>query len=144
MYPWLMIWAPNLYFPWSGSVAQKIDPSTNWFFDGINASAGNGRIEKKAFDVASYGRQLGLMAEVLVELADRQEGPLSPDGAQALGRLKGIQARITAIKEEDGVSAAQDVLNRLAHLRHSNPAALSKVTPQLRALLGDDNLGGAD
>ena len=73
MYPWLFLWAPQLQLPFSGDVAQRIEPRTQWFFDGIDASAGDGRIERRAFEVASYGRQLGLLAEVLVEATRRGE-----------------------------------------------------------------------
>ena len=61
MFPWLWLYAPQLYFPWSGSVAQQIEPNVDWFFDSINAAAGDGKIERKAFDKASYGTQLGLL-----------------------------------------------------------------------------------
>ena len=37
MYPWLWFWAPQFHFPFSGSVAQRIEPDTRWFFDGIPA-----------------------------------------------------------------------------------------------------------
>ena len=73
MFPWILFWAPQLYFPWSGSVIQDIDPETTWFPATLTARAGNGRIEKRALnDVASYGRQLGLITEVLIEIAGKQ------------------------------------------------------------------------
>lgn len=62
MMTWPLIWAPqwHLHFPFSGSVAQDIDPDVNWFFAGIRPQAGNKEIERKAFDIASYGRATGL------------------------------------------------------------------------------------
>ena len=30
MFPWLWLWAPQLHFPWSGDVAQDIEPTTTW------------------------------------------------------------------------------------------------------------------
>lgn len=98
MFPWFLVWSPHLYFPWSGSVAQRIEPDTNWFFDAIPAAAGNGQIEKQAWAVASYGRQLGLLTEIVIELAERQ-AELAPEGGAALKRLKGIQTRIEKIKQ---------------------------------------------
>ena len=76
MYPWIWLWAPQIYFPWSGSVAQKIEPSTSWFFDAIDPSAGDGRIERRACEIASYGRQLGLITEVLLD-STKEHGALS-------------------------------------------------------------------
>ena len=73
MFPWLWYWAPQVHFPWSGRVAQQIAPDTHWFFGGIRPGAGDARIEEQAFGVASYGKQLGLITEVLLALA--QESP---------------------------------------------------------------------
>jgi hypothetical protein len=100
MFPWLWFWSPQFHFPWSGSVRQRIDPITNWFFDSIPPAAGDGQIEKRAFEVASYGRQLGLIIEVLVEVAAKQ-APLSPDAAGSLERLKAIQTAIEKIKRDE-------------------------------------------
>jgi hypothetical protein len=41
------------------SATIDFSPNANWFFDAIPAQAGNAKIEQKAFEVASYGRQLG-------------------------------------------------------------------------------------
>ena len=86
MFPWLWFWAPQVHLPWSGNVAQDIEPSTSWFFRGIRPQSGDGEIEERAFAVASYGRQLGLITEVLLELAE-QLAPASPQGGEALARL---------------------------------------------------------
>lgn len=40
MFPWLWFWAPHIHFPWSGSVAQQIDPNLGWFFGAIQPSSG--------------------------------------------------------------------------------------------------------
>ena len=100
MVPWLWFWAPQLHFPGSGDVAQRIEPNTNWFFDSIDAPAGNGRIEKKAFETASYGKQLGLITEVLLEVAQAHP-TLSADAAESLRRLKKIHADIEALKTKN-------------------------------------------
>ena len=59
MFPWFWLWAPQLRLPFSGDVAQEIEPRLDWFFAGIKPQAGNARIEARAFDVATYGDQLG-------------------------------------------------------------------------------------
>jgi hypothetical protein len=111
MFPWLWVWAPQLHWPLSGSVAQRIEPDTDWFFGAIAPAAGDGKVEQKAFAVASYGKQLGLIAEVLVDLAE-QQALRSDKGREALARLKQIQSRIENIKdtsyeEELGLLEAQ-------------------------------------
>lgn len=95
MFPWLWQWSPQFHFPLSGSVAQRIDPDA--FFGAIPPWAGDGAMEQKAFEVASYGRQLGLITELLLDLASQQP-PATPAGRKAQARLAEIQARIEALK----------------------------------------------
>ena len=40
MNPWFFFWAPQLTMPFGGSVAQRIEPDTTWFFNGIAPTAG--------------------------------------------------------------------------------------------------------
>jgi hypothetical protein len=100
VFPWIWFWAPQIHFPWSGDVAQRIAPSTRWFFAGIPGNAGDAEIEEKAFSVASYGRQLGLITEVLIEVAE-QVGTTSAAAATSLERLKTIRAQIERIKSAE-------------------------------------------
>lgn len=136
MFPWLWFWAPQLHFPLSGSVAQRIEPNTNWFFDAIAPTAGNGRIERKACEVASYGRQLGLITEVLIDLAE-QIAPRSAQAGESLARLRSIQADIERIKAEDVEALAREIEERLRQLRRHR-AAFSRLAPRLQAALRED------
>lgn len=79
-------------FPLSGNVAQK------WFDDVINAGAGDAKVEKKVVEVASYGRQLGLISEIIIDLAN-QMPPDTETGKQSLERLTAIQEEIEAVKK---------------------------------------------
>ena len=99
MYPWLTFWAPQLNFPFSGGVAQQIEPNAGWFFGAIQPSAGDGELERKAFKVASYGRQLGLITELLLDMA-AQTPPSTAKGREAHKRLQDIQAAIEALKAQ--------------------------------------------
>ena len=136
MFPWLWLYAPRLYFPWSGSVAQQIEPNMDWFFDSINADAGDGKIEKKAFDEASYGTQLGLLTKVLVELADKQ-APLSPKAAESLDRLKDIQLKIDNIKKDQASSLAHSIEEQVRQFQKSNPVEFARLGDRLRGILGE-------
>lgn len=142
MFPWLFVWAPNLHFPWSGSVAQQIDPSTSWFFDSVNAQAGNGAVEKQAVQVASYGRQLGLITDVLLDLADHQ-APLEGEAAKALGSLKDIRTQIESLKANQLAAQLQDLETSMQSLNQHYPEAfaqlLARVTPMLSAPITQDN-----
>jgi hypothetical protein len=131
MFPWSTFWAPQIYFPYS-NFAQTVEPITDWFFGAIPSSAGNARVERKAVDVASYGRQLGLITELLIDLA-KQAPPTSQEGKQALKRLADIKARIDALKEQDAQSLLQDIEAKLAQLKQQHPASYQALAGRLGA-----------
>ncbi|MDR7148198.1 hypothetical protein J2W49_000126 [Hydrogenophaga palleronii] len=135
MFPWFLIFAPQWQLPFSGSVAQRIDPHTDWFFEGIDATSGDGRIERQAFEVASYGRQLGLLTEVLVDLAE-QVTPQSEAAVRSLKRLRVIQAEIEKIKTQDAVSLIRDVEQALDRLQTQHPAEYERLRGSMQLRLG--------
>jgi hypothetical protein len=100
MFPWFWLWAPQVRLPFSGDVAQDIEPSLDLFFAGIKPRSGNARIEAQAFDVASYGDQLGVITRLLLELAERQPADVQAASAP-LRELRDIHARIEAIKDQE-------------------------------------------
>ena len=98
MYPWLWFWAPQWHLPWSGDVSLNIHPDTDWFSQNIKEEgAGNASIERRAFAIASYGKQLGLITEILIAVAE-QQSDLSNEAATSLERLKKIKAAIEMLK----------------------------------------------
>lgn len=126
MYPWLWFWAPQFHFPFSGSVAQRIEPDTDWFFAGIRPEAGNGDLEQQIFDVASYGRQLGLITEVL--LAQASPGTLAPDkAAKSLADLRGVYREVEDVKRRNCDKLSRSAMAVLEKLQASNPAELARV-----------------
>jgi len=133
MVPWIWWWAPSLrlQLPLSGSVLQDIDPELTWFFGAIQPDAGDGRIERKAFDVASYGRQLGWITEVLIELAERS-GVGEGEAADSLCKLRRIRAEIERIKDVEYDAEAEDALRAVARIRRrggARAAALQRRLP---------------
>ena len=136
MNPWLVFWAPQLYLPFSGSVTQRIEPNTNWFFDSITPTAGDGQIEKKAFEVASYGRQLGLITEVLIDIAGKIP-PGTDDGRDSLKRLKDIQTEIERLKEFDAAVLVRDVETKVARLKGKHKARYPQLRQKIQKTLVD-------
>jgi hypothetical protein len=137
MFPWFFLWAPQMTLPFGGSVAQRIDPSTGWFFDGIPASAGDPTIERKAFEVATYGRQLGLVTEVLADLA-AQTPPATAKGRKSLQRLSEIQQRIEQLKERDAIDTLEQIDSLLTRLKTTHPERLAAARQRIaRALAAD-------
>jgi gas vesicle protein len=100
MFPWVFNWSPVVHWPLSGPVRQLIAPETDWFFGRIRPEQGDARIEQRVVeDVASYGRQIGLISELLVELAGDAE--LSAQGRETLDRLKGIAKQVDEVKQDE-------------------------------------------
>ncbi|HEY0823683.1 MAG TPA: hypothetical protein VGD76_07845 [Ramlibacter sp.] len=137
MNPWFFFWAPQLTMPFGGSVAQRIEPDTRWFFGGIDPDAGDAEIERKAFDVATYGRQLGLITEVLVDLSE-QSPPGTAKGQKALKRLREIQLRIEQVKEHDAIDALEQIDSLLARLKKTHPERLAAARRRIAHALAAD------
>jgi hypothetical protein len=134
MFPWLWFWAPQFHFPWSGNDALRVDPNTHWFFQGISPKAGNPRIEEKAFAVASYGKQLGLITEVLIAQAE-QVGSPTPQAAESLAKLKAIAREIEAIKTGEYEQTAIDLEAQLQDLQRRGGPRFAQLSERLRPLL---------
>jgi hypothetical protein len=134
MLPWFWFWAPQLHLPWSGNVTQDIEPNTSWFFRGIEPTAGNASIEQKAFGVASYGRQLGLITEVLIEVARSNKG-LSKSAARSLQRLEAIRQEIEQIKDSEQEHSLQRLEAEVAALQRSGGEPFRRLSARLLPLL---------
>ncbi|MBP6337825.1 MAG: hypothetical protein KA375_09525 [Vitreoscilla sp.] len=139
MVPWLWFWAPQLHLPFSGSVAQNIEPNTTWFSDLIQPQAGNASIEARAFGVASYGKQLGQITEVLLALT---EGGKLDSGAAALSlqSLKEIKQAIDAIKDEEHAVANQRLVQQVSAARQHGGPRYALLAAQLRRELDQTHL----
>ena len=123
MFPWIWFWAPQVRLPFSGDVAQDIEPSLDLFFAGIKPRSGNARIEAKAFDVASYGDQLGTITKLLLEWAERL--PADDQAAsKPLQELRDIHARIEAIKDDEYEHELLALEARAAVLRQRRALAI--------------------
>jgi hypothetical protein len=134
MFPWLWLFAPQVHLPWSGSVAQQIAPDTHWFFSGISPGAGDARIEEKAFAVASYGKQLGLITEVLLELA-RASPKTSATTKESISKLEEIRAEIERIKGVEYARAADALAEQVRAIQQRGGAKAQALSARLRPLL---------
>lgn len=129
MFPWFWMWAPQLHYPLSGSVAQRIQPDTRWFFGAIPGQAGIGELEQRIFETASYGRQLGKLTEAVLALAD-PELARSAEGQQRIAELQQLAERIEAVKREDAQALEAHLRSQLDALRARNPEAVQALLAQ--------------
>lgn len=133
MFPWFWLWAPQLQFPFSGSVAQRIDPDTQWFFGGIRPQAGDGQLEQQIHEqIASYGRQLGLLTEVVLGVVGSEQVGAEQAG-RSLARLEEIRAEVEALKTQQDVQLAREAAAVLEQLAQRDPAALAALVQRFGA-----------
>lgn len=135
MFPWYWMWLPQIHFPLSGSVLQDNGPDISTFFGAIRPEAGIGSIEKEVFEVASYGRQLGLILDVLLPLA----GAAVPDpekSGKALEDLQKVYQRIEEVKLEKRADMERAAISLLSRIEKADPDMLGRIMmrfPQAQA-----------
>ena len=128
-------WSPQIHFPWSGGVMQQIDPDLTWFSQWITPGAGNAAIEEKAFTgVASYGKQLGLITDVLLALVEQTELTAEP---QSVEELRRIRNRIEMLKTVEYTLANDQIVAQVNKIRERGGSELRELATQLLPLLTD-------
>jgi hypothetical protein len=127
VFPWLLLWAPHYHL-----FNQNVQPQTDWTFGNISPLAGDAATEKRIHEgVASYGRQIGLVTEVLLSLADKDA--VSPAQAtESLDRLKEIREDIERLKAA-GPTLQQAAAVLLQRLAQEDPAACAQLAQRFVA-----------
>jgi len=114
------IWPFSMFAP--NNLNQAINPG--WFDVNINYE-GNPAIEKDVVEnVASFGKQLGIITEAVLELA---QGRPDGDDKDPITRLRRIAAKVEELKQgrkNKLLSEARDAMDRLAK---SSPASAEYV-----------------
>jgi hypothetical protein len=115
---------PSVRFPGSGNLEFLYNPNTKW--EAPSLVRGDERVEQRVYgEVASPGRQLGKLTDVVLQLAARA----GLDTAE-VGDLKAIRDHVDTIKsavEDRTEKEARVLLDRLAE----------KDAARLRALLAE-------
>jgi hypothetical protein len=89
--------------------------------------------------VASYGRQLGLITEVLLDIAAKAS-PASAEGQTALQRLTRIHAEIDAIKETDASAILDDIEALVTRLKNSHGPSYPQLRERIEQILRDEGV----
>jgi hypothetical protein len=113
---WIFRW------PLSGDVNQRI--TAPWFSPSLTVKyAGDPVIEDRVVtEVASYGRQLGWLDEIVLALAN--EKPVPKD---SLDKLQAAVKKIDAIKSDVQASALDAATKALDDLEREQPNAYTKL-----------------
>ena len=107
---WMFRW------PLSGDVNQRI--TAPWFSPSLTVNyAGDPVIEDRVVtEVASYGKQLGWLEEIVLALASDKPAP-----TDALDKLKDAARKIEAIKKDVQASALDAAKKALDRLEREQP-----------------------
>lgn len=133
MFPWFWIWNPQIHWPLSGSVMQDINPELDWFFQAIPVGAGKAELEKQIFQQYSYGKQLGIILEVLKPLAAQlDQDRLAAVSAKSLEQFEGLCNAVEEKKQQHLQDEMAALGMQLDLLKESNPEALGELLARYR------------
>jgi len=123
---WWLNFNPQFNWPFSGSVVQDIHPS-------LLARAGNDETELRVLrEVASYGKQIGVLSDLVLGLARQLPAEaLDDDARHALAQLQEMGRRIERIKQ------GQVPLPPTADEARSQLQALLAHYPELASAVAD-------
>jgi hypothetical protein len=114
--------------PWSGNVAQRI--TAPWFSPSVTVNyAGDAAVEDRVVtEVASYGKQLGWLTEIVIASAKGQPLP-----SETLVRLEKAAREIDAIKAQSRASAVEAANDALDRLERDNPDQYNELLRERRS-----------
>ncbi len=131
MFPWFFLWAPHYHFPFSGGVAQDIAPSTDAFFGSIAPSAGDGRVEKAIFEQASYGKQIGILSDVVLSLVARDQ--ISPgDANHAIEQLIQLNKDVIVLTQMQKRHRIDTAIGILEKLQATDPEEVQRIVARFQ------------
>ncbi len=127
IYPGISPWLNLFKSPLSGDVTQDISPVTSWWSPQIELNfAGNRPIENAVVrDVASYGKQLGIITDVLLQLTKEETG-------EAVDQLRKLAADVEAIKQQHLAASISTLKTGLVKLRSEDPEGYKKLMDELQ------------
>jgi hypothetical protein len=108
--------------PLSGDVNQRI--TAPWFSPSLTVNyAGDPAVEDRVVtEVASYGKQLGWLNDIVLALANQQPVP-----KDTLSCLEKAVEKINAIKKETQLSAVDAANKALDRLKRDEPGAYAEL-----------------
>lgn len=129
MMPWMNFWANKAgeSAPLGGDVSQLF----NMFSPTIEVRGeGDPVLERQiVLDVATYGKQLGELTDVVLQLAEK----IGLAQSQALGEVQTIAARVAETKAEFRKNTLERARKALEDLRDHDPAGYDLLVAGLEA-----------
>lgn len=137
MNPLIMMWWSMMQNavargPLSRDVFQDIIQTINLFSPQFDINVGDPKIEADVVTrAASYGKQLGILMEALLELAEGR--PSEGQERDPIARLRRLQEQIEDVKQSrsrDLEATARDALSQLSVV---SPAAVQRLAREFQA-----------
>jgi hypothetical protein len=105
----------NFAFPWLPEIAARPSApdgsSSGWLTPTIVTYAGDRAIEERVVtEVASFGRQLGILSEALLEIADGEPGKAVERLRAVVNRVETVKGRFRRVLEEKAEDAFMALL----------------------------------
>jgi hypothetical protein len=118
------------HWPFSGAVNQAI--TTPWLSPSYTINyVGNPTVEQRVVsEVASYGRQIGWLDDIVLALAEGKELP--PEAQETLKQLRRASDEIKKIKEEVQRSALEEANDALDRLKREQPKQYERLLARRR------------
>jgi len=122
-------------FNFPGAAGNWQEIMTRWWSPNVTVNfAGNAAVEREVNeDVASYGRQIGWLNDIVAALAATTPGAIEADTAaiDSLANLKAAQEKIAAIKARRRGSALDNARTALARLGATDKDAYGRLVRSL-------------
>jgi hypothetical protein len=136
MFPWLFLWAPQYHWPLSGVLSQDVAPDTSWFFGSIPPWAGDSRLEKEIFESNSYGKQIGVLSDVLMALVEPEDIDATR-AEKAIEQFKEIYREIKEIKARNKTHKTAAAIQLLEQIEASDPQELERILARFQHRLDE-------
>jgi len=129
--------APSFWLPGN---FQTIAPVTNWGTQITVNYQGNAAIERDVqSEVASFGKQLGIVTEAVLALAGPLTGALDADAdaKEKVVRLATLAARVDAVKARHGAAIETQIREQVQSLAATDRDAADRLLQTLRRELAE-------
>lgn len=142
---WFKMFAPSIRFPGGGDLQMLYDPYTYWEAPRIG-NVGVPQIEKAVYsEVASPGKQLGILIDVVTAMVDIMEEKFEADLKEdermkhSLEQLKHIHQAIAEIKTKQRASMKDAAKESLESLRAADREAFKDLISDFHRIKDSDD-----
>ena len=127
MFPWIWL-QPTFNFPFSGDVAQDIEPRTIWDLPFSGPYRGNRALERRILaEGAGYGEQLKVLHDAVLALIEHQKAQKLPGCKEAID----LHQKIDGIKKAHYAETVDDIRTALLHLKENDEESFNALLGSL-------------